>query len=396
MGRPHPLVLLGVFTLAAIVVLATYVLVPPPPAAPLPPSTACGYLGGSPLYGQNVTSELPASFANGSLQSFGSNATSVMLGGVSFYQRNANPYDSLPALGTYDPGNSAGQDLTARTADYFDEGGVFPVGWNGTSWLVAGQTSIGPLSEGSAISIQGDTITNLTPVVAPYFQGQGIWIAGWNGQGWLLGGNNSQGAALIYLQGDSVTNLTGLLPDNLPGDWIQMVAWNGTGWLVGGEGIFGAYEGSTFTNLLPQSPFATGGVLAFDWNGSAWLAGGSPLDLATVQGTRVDAFPLPVDATQGWVNSIVSMGGASWLVSGGGYGSSGDTPFVQGVDVTTTGATSLDETRCLGGAFQGGYVQYSAWAPAYGPHDLLLVGERGSDPTTYSSQAAAAVITVGG
>jgi hypothetical protein len=393
--RRDMLGLIGTLCLAALVVVAAAKWVPPGTAAPQV-LDVCGAAGGAVLSSTDLASELPASFASGSIQSFGSNDTSVLFGGLSYYHRGAEPYDSLPALGTLSPGSGTSQDLTPRTSWYFDEGGVFPIGWNGTAWLVAGQTTVGGLTEGSAISLQNGQVTNLTPLVAPYFQQQGIWIAGWNGHGWLLGGNNSQGAALIYLQGGIVTNLTGLLPNNAPGNWIQMVAWNGSGWLVGGQGIFGAYEDGKFTNLFPQSPFAPGGVFAFDWNGSSWLAGGSPVGLALVHGDHVESVPSPIATGEGWVNSIVSLGGDSWMVSGGTTSSYGRAPFVALVSPTDLSDPVTNETGCLSAGFEGGFVQFSGWAPVFGARSLLFVGEKGTDAQTSSSQAAAEVLTIGG
>ena len=365
-----------------------------PNASPAARTSGCGPTPGPPLSSENLTGRLPTSFVNGSIQAFGSNDTSVIFGGVSFYDRNHLPYDSLPALGSFTPGTTVSRDLTAQTSAYFAEGGVFPVGWNGSAWLIAGQTTIGNTTEGSAISFQNGVFTNLTSLVAPYFQGQGIWIAGWNGEGWLLGGNSTEGAALVYLQGSSVVNLTSLIPDNAPGKWIQALAWNGSGWLVGGQGVFGAYEGGRFTNLLGESPFGTGGVLAMDWNGSAWLVGGSPLALAYVHGDEVEAAPSLGIVATGWANSVVALPGGDWLVAGGTDSGGGYAPFLTALNASA--AVPIDEATCLPGAFAGGWVQYGTWAPAFGPHELLLVGEGGTDPSTFASHAAAAVLTVGG
>ncbi|HEV2165660.1 MAG TPA: hypothetical protein VGS23_01575, partial [Thermoplasmata archaeon] len=197
----------------------------------------CGVASGSELWTLNATPDLPPSFANGSVQAFGVNSSDVVVGGVSFFSRDRTPYDSLPALGSFTPSSPGSRDLTNTTGRYFDEGGVFPVAWNGTAWLIAGQTTLDGQTFGAAIAVQGGKVTDLTPKVAPFFQGQGIWIAGWDGNGWLLGGNDTRGAVLVYLKGGTVTNLTPVLPNNSPGDWVQMVAWNGTAWLIGGERV---------------------------------------------------------------------------------------------------------------------------------------------------------------
>jgi len=380
---------------AVLVVLTVYALSLGSSSTSATNRSECGASPGPALSPANVTGDLPSSFAKGSIQAFGSNDSSGIFGGVSFYDRNREPFDSLPALGAFSPATSATQDLTNQTSGYFAEGGVFPVGWNGSGWLIAGQTTIGPITEGSAIALRDGQITNLTSLVAPYFQGEGIWIAGWNGTGWLLGGNNTQGAALVYLEGGTVTNLTALLPNNGPTDWVQGLAWNGTGWLVGGQGIFGALDGGRYTNLLPGSPFESGGVLAMDWNGSAWLVGGSPTGLAYVYGTEVRAGPSPSPNVGGWVNSVVADPSGGWIVSGGTYSDGLYSPFLAAVTANPAHAGVVDESSCLPGAFDGGWVQYGAWAPAFGPNALLLVGEGGTDPSTFTSHAAATVLTVG-
>jgi hypothetical protein len=374
--------------------LAVYLLFPPSPVGFS--LAACGTSGGLALASANVTADLPPSFAHGAIQAFGSNETGVIFGGVSYYDRNHLPYDSLPALGSYSPASAVSVDLTGRANPYFYEGGVFPVGWNGSAWLIAGQTTLENVTEGSAIALQGGDITNLTSLVGPYFQDEGIWIAGWDGEGWLLAGNNSHGAVLVYLQGSSVTDLTSLLPNNQPGDWIQALAWNGSGWLVGGQGIFGAYDEGRFTNLFPSSPFVGGGVLAMGWNGSSWLVGGSPLALAFVQGNIVRPAPSPLSGAAGWVNSIIAISGKGWVVSGGTDSGGEYNPFLVTLSSRAGTSHTLDETSCLLGAFSGGWVQYGAPASAFGPNAMLLVGEGGTNASTFASHAAAVLLSVAG
>ncbi|MCI4358608.1 MAG: hypothetical protein L3J99_06235 [Thermoplasmata archaeon] len=387
---------LGIVVGVAIsILLSSWLIEPGRPYPSITFRTSCGVASGPWLSSRNATADLPVSFANGSVQAFGSNESSVMFGGIAFYDRNHQPYDSLPALGSYSPASSTGRDLTGQARPFFDRGGVFPVGWNGSGWLIAGQTTVGESTEGSAIFLQGGHITNLTPSLGRYFQGQGIWIAGWDGKGWLLGGNDSRGAVLVYLNGNSVMNLTDRLPNNHPGDWVQMVGWNGTGWLVGGQGIFGSYSNGRFTDLLPQSPFASGAVFAMDWNGTDWLAGGSPLQLAYVQGDRVIAAPAPTNRSVGWVNSIVALPSGGWLVSGGSYLTTRYSPFLSALTTVPTHPVVRDESACLPAAFDGGWVQFGGWAPAYGARTVLLVGEGGADPMSFSSHSAAVAITVG-
>jgi hypothetical protein len=374
-----------------VLLLAAYFLLPRTPALTVLP---CGASAGLLISSTNVTPDLPRSFAQGAIQAFGSNSSGVVFGGVSYYDRNHQPYDSLPALGSYSPRGAATDDLTGQTSSYFYEGGVFPVGWNGSAWLIAGQTTIGNLTEGSAIALQGGHITNLTPLVAPYFQQEGIWIAGWDGEGWLLGGNDTQGAVLVYLQGNTVTNLSSLLPNNRAGDWIQALGWNGSGWLVGGEGIFGAYAEGQFTNLLPRSPFVSGGVLSMDWNGSSWLVGGSPIALAYVHGDNVLPAPSPTRGTAGWVNSIVAIPGQGWVVAGGTDSGGTYAPLLATLSAQPGTTQAIDESACLPGAFTGGWVQYGGLAPAFGANEVLLVGQGGTVASTFASHAAAVVLSV--
>jgi hypothetical protein len=394
MRNPRRILILGSLAVAVLVVTAGYFLLSRPSAARAGPSGACGAAGGPSLGSTNLSSALPGSFSTGAIQSFGSNDSTVIFGGVSYYDRNHDPFDSAPALSSYAPALGKDVDLTDSAAPYFDEGGVFPVGWNGSAWLVAGQTTIGNVTEGSAISLQAGRFTNLTPLVAPYFQQQGIWIAGWDGEGWLLGGNNSLGAVLVYLQGDTVTNLTSLLPNNGPADWIQALAWNGSGWLVGGQGIFGALHEGRFTNLLPESPFLTGAALAMGWNGSAWLVGGSPADLVYVQGGSEQPGPSLGVGSPSWVNSVVSLPDGGWLVSGGSEGAGQYAPLLAALPTGSPEGAAVDESACLPMSFHGGWIQYGTWAPAFGANELLLVGEGGTDPVTFESHAAAAVISV--
>ncbi len=393
----RPRVLLAVAAVAAVlVVVAAAVYLPSYLERGTPVSgRPCGVAGGPSLSVSDLTATLPASFAHGSIQAFGSNSTAVVFGGVSYYDRGHLPYDSEPALSSYTPATSSTEDLTNETSTSFGGGGVFPVGWNGSAWLMAGQSTIGNVTEGSAASWESGRFTDLTPVVGPYFEDQGIWIAGWDGHGWLLGGNNTQGAVLVYLQGDTVTNLTSLLPDNVPTRWIQALAWNGTGWLVGGQGIFGSFEDGRYTNLLPASPFASGAALAMDWNGTAWLVGGSPTGLAYVRGGVVSAAPALAVGGDGWVNSVVAVPGKAWIVSGGSFAAGRYAPFLASVPMAAGPVVPVDESACLPSGFADGWVQYGAWAPAFGTGAILLVGEGGTDPQTFESHAAAAVLSVG-
>ncbi|MDE1821421.1 MAG: hypothetical protein KGJ23_01050 [Euryarchaeota archaeon] len=359
-----------------------------------PQGGACATTSVGPLTVENETSVLGSSLATGSVQAFGANRTSVIFGGVSYYHRNGEPFDSLPAAEEVSPGPSSigpsSVDLTARLSPYFFEGGIFPVVWNGEEWLIAGQTTVDNESEGAAVLLQGDAITNLTGLVGPIFEGFGIWIAGWDGSGWLLGGNSSHGAALAYLANGRVVNLTGILPNNVPGDWVQMIAWNGTGWLVGGRGVFGALYQGRYTDLLPGSPFGPGGVYAFDWDGHEWLASGSPTAVVQVQGSSLLPGPVLPPAFRGWVNTLVHASGL-WIAAGGSYAAGGGyAPQLELLGGVQPGSSVVDLSRCLPGVFSGGWVQFGGAAPVLSSHSYLLVGEGGAVPGSFSSHAAAA------
>lgn len=348
---------------------------------------------------EDLTLSAGGAFSHGSIQAFGSNGTSVILGGLSEYHRGAVPFDSQPAAVELDPQAAppVSENLTLLLSPYFEGGGIFPVVWNGSAWLIAGQTTVDNGSEGALVVLHGGSVTNRTSLVAPYFSGQGasagegIWIAGWDGSGWLLGGNSSAGAALVYLQGDHVQDLSALLPHNRPGDWIQMLAWNGTGWAVGGQGVFGTWYQDRYTDLLPSSPFRSGGVYALDWNGTAWWAGGAPAGLAEVEGERVVPGPALGPAFNGWVNTVLTTD-RGMLVAGGGYGAGGYVPQLALLEGDPHAPVTVDLSACLPAAFRGGWVQFGAPAPAYSPSCVLLVGQGGTDAMTLESHGAAVLV----
>lgn len=105
--------------------------------------------------------------------------------------------------------------------------------------------------------------------------------------------------------------------------------------------------------------------------------------------------PNALGGTSGWVNTILALPGGSWLVAGGFNGSRGYAPFLDAIAPGLGEGPALDEGACLAGAFNGGWVQYGAPAPAFGPEALMLVGNEGVNPLTLSSHAAAVLIDVG-
>lgn len=364
-------------------------------------SAPCFSGAGATVSSEDLTGILGTTFRHGAIQAFDSNSTTVLLGGLSTFMRNAQPSDSEPAVAALtqvNSGNPTSQNLTPFLYRYFDQGGVFPAGWNGSAWLLAGQTTLHGLAQAAAVSIQGGRITNLTGEVEPYFQGTrpnqdvGIWIAGWDGKGWLIGGNSSWGASLIYLAGDHITNLSGNLSGNRPGDWVQMVAWNGTGWLIGGQGVLAAWQGSRFTNLLPGTPYASGGVYAIGRAGSQWIIGGTSGQLAIVNGSQVLHGPTLPPGFGAWVNALVPAG-TGWWVGGGGYSSPLTyTTQLAFLPALTGNGPTYDASACLPQDFQGGWIQYGASIPNINPQDVLLVGVGGVNATTGTGHGAAVLL----
>ncbi|MCI4369574.1 MAG: hypothetical protein L3K09_08460 [Thermoplasmata archaeon] len=354
---------------------------------------ACPALAQGPLSVENTTADLGGVFQAGSIQAFGSNQTSILLGGLSAFDQSAVPFVSEPAAaelaGT--PGSSAAINLTSLLAPYFSGGGIFPPVWNGSAWLIAGQTRVAGELEGSAVFLQGSRVTDLTSLLSPFFRGQGIFIAGWDGTGWLIGGNETSEASLVYLENGAVTNLSGLIPHNRAGDWVQVIGWNGAAWLVGGFGVFGTWSAGRYTDLYPTSAFTSGGVYALGWNGSAWLASGEPAVLEVLDGSSLTTGPGLSNWTTGWVSSIVPLAGG-WLLAGA--SSTSDGKYNPRVELSggEAGRGVLDVSACLPGAFSGGWVQFASGADPLPPGSVLLVGEGRTNPVTGSSHGAAATI----
>lgn len=338
----------------------------------------------------NWTAALGATFTPGAPQAFGSNASTIFIGGVGPWDKPTG--DEFPAFATWQGGSNA-QNSTAAILPFFPDGAVFGNAWNGSSWLFTGESTWGDDGGGALVALSDGRWTNLTALVRPYSEGEGIWADAWNGSAWLVAGNNTTGATLLSYAAGRVTDLTGLLPHNLPGDWIQLIGWNGTGWLIGGYGVFGTLFHGHYTDLSIASDWVTRGVYAADWNGSNWLVGGgSPAATVVVQGTRPSAgVELPIGFDR-WVNSIVWTG-SGWLISGKGTAPGGDAQgelaYWGGL-----GSTLVDLTAELPSAFMGGQIQFATWAPALGSHVILLMGQGDLNEVTGYSAGAAATVTI--
>lgn len=364
--------------------------------APVWASTETGFPAGGTTIGgilavTDLTSHLGATFHPGAIQGFGANASTIYLAGIGEWDR---PVDvTQPVLAEMSTSEQV-VNRTPEVASLFTNGGVFGTVWNGSTWWISGEATWGTLGEGVIISGSDAGWTNLTPQFGPYFHDQGAWAVGWNGSAWLVAGNSTAQAVLLSYEGGVIRNLTGLLPNNRPGDWIQLMVWNGQSWLLGGRGVFGLLTGQSYVDLLPASPFTSGGPFAADWNGSAWLVGGGP-PAATdvVRGTTQSPGPALPTGFSVWVNAIVWTG-AGWLVAGkgGATGSATSTSELAFWPANSSGSGAVDLSYRLPPSFADGQVQYAAWAPPLGRHAILLVGQGALDPQSGFSLGAIALL----
>ncbi|HEV2317910.1 MAG TPA: hypothetical protein VGV89_10120 [Thermoplasmata archaeon] len=360
----------------------------------VPPCACNGTLVAFEVY--NATSALGAAFVDGAPQAFAGNGTVALVTGVvGDPGKLTTPF---PLLGQVDPNltDSGAVNRSSEVATLFAGGDTLGIGWNGSAWLITGEARWGNLSTGAAAALRGTTWTNLTPLLLPYFEGNGgVWFDAWNGTAWLLGGESNQGAELVALQDGVVRDLTSVIPNNGPNHWIQSIGWNGTTWLVGGRGVFGALEGTRYTNLLPLSAFSQGGVFAAGWNGSAWLVGGgSPGSVESLRGNTLESGPvLPSNFTL-WVDTV-AWDGEGWYIGGAGATTAG-TRIPELLYWDPSSQTMLDLTSRLPASFYGGQVQFGAVWDSGSSSSILFVGQGGLEPATPQggpSHGAAAVFT---
>ncbi len=346
-----------------------------------------------------ITDETPVLgpiFHPGVILSLGTNASATLLGGIGVYLRPAE--FTLPVLAQI-AGSSSGAEATNLTTpvnEFFWEGGVYAVGWNGTFWLLGGQATWGGGYFGSLVAIHGTHLSNLTSLIFPYFAGGGVFALGWNGTSWLLGGNSSAGLSLVAVNGLTVTDLSNSLVGHNRSGWVQLIQWNGREWLLGGQGLFGILSGPRFWDLLPHTPFLGSGVYAGSWNGSVWLAGGGAGRLVSVDGQSVRELPTLSSGFDQAVLMLIPLG-AGWLVGGSGTNPDGSmTPellFWSG----TTAEPAMSWGDRLPSSFAGGEIQGGALAPQFGSGSVVVVGEGSYDlQTGYGTGAVALVSTAGG
>jgi hypothetical protein len=346
----------------------------------------------------DVTSLMGETFADGAPQAFGWNGTAALVTGV---VGSPGP-DTVPFPLLAQLGDSTGKvppiNRSGEVATLFAGGDTLGLAWNGSAWLITGEAAWGDLASGAAAAYGEGVWTNLTPAVGPFFSGAGgVWFDAWNGSAWLLGGQSGTDAALVAIQGSQVTDLTALLPNNGPDRWIQFIAWNGTDWLIGGRGVFGLLHGNRYTDLLPGSDFTHGGMFAADWNGSTWLVGGgTPGRIEFLRGGQLTRGPVLSDALTWWVSAIV-WDHAGWYLGGEGSGPNWTyTSVLEYLDATT--GAMVDLTPRLPSAFLGGQIQFAALAAPFGPTAVLMVGQGGlsQDSKAYGpSHGAAATVARG-
>lgn len=380
-GPPRVLTLGG--AVAALVLLLALPLVIPPESHASP-----GSLGGKVVV-RNVTADLGTVFTPGIPLGLASNTSTTYLGGIGIY--HASSGFSLPVLAalTIAGGIPTISNMTSQVSGIFPQGGVYALGWNGTSWLVGGQGLPDPNNIGRLASIRAGIVTDLDALVQPYFGGGGIWSIGWNGSDWLIGGNSSSGVSLLSWDGRSVTDLSPLLHDHSVNGWIQLLAWNGREWLVGGSGILELLRGTTAIDLLPQTPFVGNGAYSAGWNGTSWLVGGGGgARLEEITGTSVTPGPsLPSRFDQ--VVLMVTPTTLGWLFAGKGTAATGGSAPELAL-WPTGGGPVADLSTKLPSAFAGGEIQGGAATPDLGAGVLLLVGEGRYDPVTGLGFGAAA------
>ncbi len=343
----------------------------------------------------NESSALGSVYHPGIILGAAANGSSALLGGIGVYTKV--PEFTLPDLAAMTAGSNGVTvtNLTPRVNTYFFAGGVYAMGWNGTSWLIGGQAAWGggTYNWGSLVALTGTTLVNRTSLLGSVFNGGGVFAMGWNGSAWLLGGNSTAGPVLESIQGTTVTNLTALLPPVDPNGWVQLIAWNGDEWLIGGEGVFGVLHGASYVDLWNSAPFQGSGVYAGGWNGSAWLAGGGAARLVLVVHDSVHPTP-PLAGTFDQSVTFVQPIASGWLVGGTGTSPTGGfAPELVYWDGEGSHATSEDLTPSLPSAFLGGDLQSGCAAPLFGLNATLVVGEGLYDNATGYGVGAVALVT---
>jgi|GEM_PF-1910918 len=347
----------------------------------------------APLAMVDESSKLGPVFHPGVILAGGSNSTASLLGGIGEYSQPTGV--SLPVFSslTREPGGITVTNRTSEISNYFDEGGIYAIGWNGSAWLIGGQRSPGGSDNAALVELRDGRFTDLTSRFASYFVGGGVWSVGWNESGWLIAGNSSTGPTLLSWDGGPIVDLSPEVTAHSPSPWVQLLVWNGLEWLVGGQGVFGLLTGSAYHDLDPGSPFEHTGEFAAAWSGSFWVVGGTGARVVVVTGTTVGPGPaLPV-AFDRFALFIVFIG-SGWLIGGRGTSWSGayapELLYWNG----GPGPRSLtDLSSYLPASFSGGEIQGGVPAPEFGASSWLLVGEGSYNPTSGYGVGAMALAT---
>lgn len=343
----------------------------------------------------NLTSELGQYYQPGAIQAFGTNSTSILVSGISHYNKPTDT--SKPALVqlTSLENSSLGVSLSNITGKYFHDGSVFGTAWNGTSWLLTGEINSGPSGTGAVISVRGNNITNLTPVLGKYFRHGGAWFDAWNGSSWLIGGNCDKEASLVSYSHGEVKNYSSLLGNSGGNPWIQLIEWNGTSWLIGGFGVFGFLKNGVYSNMLGMTEFATSGVFTAYYDGTGWMiGGGKPAGLQIVHNNgSIETLALP-SYFNNWVNAICKLG--SYYIIGGeaGIGPNRIAPALFAVNLTGKDPAFQNITSLLPGSFDYGLVQFMGDVQFEGANGILIAGQGNYDEVTGHSTGALALLSL--
>lgn len=341
----------------------------------------------------NLTGDLGNAFDPGSIQAFGSNSSSILLSGVGYTDKTTQFSNaSLLRLNSLQPG-STGTELSRITADYFHNGTVFGTGWNGTAWLLTGETGFNGTSQAGVIAVEGSYIDNLTATIGHYFRDGGAWIDAWNGSGWLIGGNSDTAAVLVgYYHGEIINYTSALGPLPLH-SWIQLIDFNSSAWLVGGHGVFGFLSSGHFTNMLSRTAFAFSGVYSAQFTGGRWIIGGGPpAGIQIISGNSVESAVSTPSFFNSWVNGICIYDN-SYFIGGKGLHSNRFYPALYKMSVSSSGISFQNLSSLLPSSFEGGQVQFMSTISFQNYTGILIAGQGNYNATTAFSTGALAFLT---
>ncbi|QIW23562.1 hypothetical protein EWF20_04920 [Sulfolobus sp. S-194] len=253
------------------------------------------------------------------------NSNEVVLGGVKIIN-NTFP---IGIAGIYFLNNNTF--INFNVSEYFNDGYIYSLGYNGTAILLGGSTRINGTLHTSLVEInlQNYKIYNLSNFISPFYTIGQIYAIDWIGSYWLVGGN-----AYIVGVGQSPFLIPFLLKINssgfydlspkLPSDFkvlggsstiYSIYSTNSSSIIVGGNAVnmtVTIYHNNTFYNI--SFNFLHLGVLltSYYWKGY-WLIGGENLTnpenpepfLAYINNSQV--YPIRLKYQLGVVTSISSI-----------------------------------------------------------------------------------------